>query len=179
MRAICLKSGHNVSRSWQKKIFICFLDCCKKKLKIKIAFAWSCLASATVLASCFSRVYNQVKPKICSSLITINVATWAYIHTSDLNMNSCFVPLQPLLLLALQHGPYPPIDTGGCYVQQLAQHHKVSTARLRAWKFCCPFSPYSVITRQGPNWETNVCADRIVLHLKSVMQLCSATKFCD
>ena len=31
-------------------------------------------------------------------------------------------------------------------------------------KIFCPFSPYSVFPRQGTNWETNLCAGRIVLH---------------
>ena len=34
------------------------------------------------------------------------------------------------------------------------------------WKFRCPFSPCSVSPRQGTNWETNVCAGRIVLNIK-------------
>ena len=43
------------------------------------------------------------------------------------------------------------------------------------WKFCCPFSPYSVVPREGTYWETNVRAGRIVLHLKSVIWHHSAT----
>ena len=41
----------------------------------------------------------------------------------------------------------------------------------------CPFSQYSVFPRQGPYWETNVHAGRIVLHLKSVIWHRSATRF--
>ena len=41
----------------------------------------------------------------------------------------------------------------------------------------CPFSQYSVFPRQGPYWETNVHAGRIVLHLKSVIWDPSATRF--
>ena len=37
--------------------------------------------------------------------------------------------------------------------------------QVTAWKFRCPFSPYSVSPRQGTYWETNVCAGRIVLCL--------------
>ena len=40
-----------------------------------------------------------------------------------------------------------------------------------------PFSPYSVFPRQGAYWETNVCAGRSVLPLKSVVQHHSATTF--
>ena len=48
-----------------------------------------------------------------------------------------------------------------------------------AWKIICPFSPYSVSPRQGTCWETNVCAGRIVLHLKFVIWHRSATRFCN
>ena len=35
-----------------------------------------------------------------------------------------------------------------------------------AWKFSCPFSPYSVSPRQGTCCKTNVCAGRIDMHLR-------------
>ena len=49
--------------------------------------------------------------------------------------------------------------------------------QVTAWKFLCPFSPYSVSPRQGTYWETN--AGRIVLHLKFVIWHRSATRFCN
>ena len=46
--------------------------------------------------------------------------------------------------------------------------HMFSLSIFKAWKFRCPFSPYSVTIsvspRQGTYWETNVCAGRIILH---------------
>ena len=47
------------------------------------------------------------------------------------------------------------------------------------WIFCSPFSPYSVLLRQGTYLETNAYTGRIVLHLKSVTQQCLATRFSD
>ena len=48
---------------------------------------------------------------------------------------------------------------------------------VSAWKFRCPFSPYSVSPRQGNYWETNVCAGKIVLHLKFVIWHSCSTWF--
>ena len=59
--------------------------------------------------------------------------------------------------------------------------HMFSLSIFKAWKFRCPFSPYSVTIsvspRQGTYWETNVCAGRIILHLKFVIW--SSSRFCN
>ena len=51
--------------------------------------------------------------------------------------------------------------------------------QVTAWRFRCPFSPYSVTPRQGTWWGTNVCAGRIDLHLtgKFVIRHRSAKRF--
>ena len=53
--------------------------------------------------------------------------------------------------------------------------------QLTVRKFRCSFKPFSVLPRQVTYWETNVRAGRtrIILHLKSVIWHCSATRFRD
>ena len=116
--------------------------------------------------------------KTCQTQNLCFVDYTKWIHASDSNMDSCFLPMHSLFSCPtawswtlLWHWWF------ACSVAYPVSWDIDNQAR--AWKFCCPFSPYSVSPRQGTCWETNVCAGRIDLHLKFVIWHSSATRFCN
>ena len=98
-------------------------------------------------------------------------------------MDSCFLPMQnPFISFSIA---WNWTSHWHCWLFWAAACPALQNLNINcqvtAWKFRCPSSPCSqaVFHRQGPYWETNSSADRVVVYFQSDIWHCSATRSCD
>ena len=87
------------------------------------------------------------------------------VHSSDSNLDSCFLSLQPLFFLLINL--ILEDSTWHCWLSWAAacQAPRDINWLLNAWNIGCQFSPYFVFPRQKTQLDTHVRTERIVLHL--------------
>ena len=131
-------------------------------------FAFSCSLVSQSLAS----VYNPAEHKICAVPITRNVGQHSWFAYGFL-LSAYATPVFSCSIgwnWSSHWYWWLPCATACPVLQDI-------DCQVAAWKFRCPFSPFSFIPRQGNYWEINVSAGRILLHLKSAIWHRSATRF--
>ena len=137
----------------------------------KLALTWSRVCPS------LPPVYNPAKHKICASPITRNVGPRSWFEYNYIN--SCFLRLcNPPCFLLYSVAPILPLILLVALRSSLPASRDID-GQVTAWKFRCPFSPYSLFPRQGTLRETNVRASRIVQQFKSAIWHRSATKLRD